>query len=153
VIVTATPAGGGAPDVIVIVAEADFVPSLTEVAINVTVAGVGIALGPVYVTATPEALVVADSIPHPPAVAHDAAHVTPFAALSLLTVAVKLCDALIATDALVGATATETPTGVVPPSSVELDPPPHPPKTPINASDIPAPNKISPTRRARTRIT
>jgi hypothetical protein len=74
----------------VIVADADFVPSVTDVAISATVAGLGTAAGAVYVTAVPEALVVADNDPQPFAVVHDNAHVTPFAVLSLLTVAVKL---------------------------------------------------------------
>jgi hypothetical protein len=143
--------GGGPLDVIVIAADADFVPSLTDVADSVTVAGLGTAAGAVYVIAVPEALVVADSAPHPPAVAHEAAHVTPFAALSLLTVAVKLCVALVATDAEAGVTVTDTP--VLPPPP-ELDPPPpHPPKIATAASDIAAAKKIPPTRRARTRIT
>ena len=140
-IVTATPVGGGPLEVIVTVADADFVPSLTDVAVSVTVAGLGTAAGAVYVTAAPEALVVADSDPHPPAVAHEAAHVTPFAALSLLTVAVKLCVAFGATDAVVGVTATEMP--VLPPPP-ELDPPPHPPKFAVAASAIAAAKKIPP---------
>jgi hypothetical protein len=135
----------------VIVADADFVPSLTDVAVNVTVAGLGTVPAAVYVIPVPEALVVADSDPHPPAVAQDAAHVTPFAALSLLTVAVKLCVALVATDAVVGVTATAT--GVVPPPPPELDPPPHPPKIVMPASDIATAKKIRPTRCERTRIT
>jgi hypothetical protein len=152
--VTATPVGGGPLDVIVIAADADFVPSLTDVAVSVTVAGLGTAVGAVYVTAAPEAPVVADSAPHPPAVAHDAAHVTPFAAVSLLTVAVKLCVALVATDAVVGVTATVIAGGVVPPPPPELDPPPpHPPKIATAASDIAAAQKIPPTRCACTRIT
>ena len=154
-IVTPTPVGGVPPEVIVIVAEADFVPSLTDVAVNVTIAGFGNAAAAVYVIAVPEALDVADSVPHPPAVAHDAAHVTPFAALSLLTVAVKLCVALVATDAVVGVTVTETGCVAPPPPSPtpELDPPPHPPKIAVPASDIAAAKNIRPTRCERTRIT
>ena len=139
--VTATPVGGGPLEVIVIVADADFVPSLTDVAVSVTVAGLGTAAGAVYVTAAPEAPVVADSAPHPPAVAHEAAHVTPFAALSLLTVAVKLCVAFGATDAVVGVTATEMP--VLPPPP-ELDPPPHPPDSPLPPALSPQPKKSRP---------
>jgi hypothetical protein len=67
----------------------------------------------------------------------------------LLTVAVKFCVALVATDAAAGVTDTEIP--VAPPP--ELDPPPHPPKIAITASDIAAAKKIPPTRCARTRIT
>jgi hypothetical protein len=126
----------------VIVAEADFVPSLTAVAVNVTVPGLGTAAGAVYVIAVPEALVVADNDPHPLAVAHDAAHVTPFAALSLLTVAVKLCVALGATDAVVGDTVTAITAGVDPPSPDEFDPPPHPSNNPIPTIEIAAPNRI-----------
>jgi hypothetical protein len=133
----------------VIVAEADFVPSLTDVAVNVTVAGFGTVEGAVYVIAVPEALVVADNDPHPPAVAHAAAHVTPFAALSLLTVAVKLCVALVATVAVVGATVTAP--AVAPP--LVLAPPPHPPNSTIPATEIAAPNKNPNTSRVGTRIT
>jgi hypothetical protein len=150
-IVTATPAGGGSPAVTVIVAELDFVPSVTAVAVSVTVAGLGTAAGAVYVTGAPEALVVADNAPHLFAVAHDAAHVTPFAALSFATVAVKLCVALVATDAVVGEIVTAI-TGVIPPSA-ELDPPPHPANIPIAAGNIAATNKILQTRHAHTRIT
>jgi hypothetical protein len=153
VIVTLTPVGGGPAAVTVIVADADFVPSLTDVAVSVTVAGLGTVAGPVYVTAVPDALLVGDTAPHAPAVAHDAAHVTPFAALSLLTVAVKLCVPLAATDAVAGATVTVIPGIVVPPSPAVLDVPPHPPKTTIPAAEIAAANKIPPTRCARTRIT
>jgi hypothetical protein len=145
----------GAPDVIVIVADADFVPSLTDVAINVAVAGFGTAAGAVYVTALPEALVVADNEPHPFAVAQDNAHVTPFAALSLLTVAVKLCVPPTATDAVVGATVTPIAPGVVPASPDVLELPPHPTRIPIPATKIPAANRNRnpPTRRAGARIT
>jgi hypothetical protein len=118
----------------VIVAEADFVPSLTDVAVSVTVAGFGTVPGAVYVIAVPDALVVADSDPHPPAVAHDAAHVTPFAALSLFTVAMKFCVALGATVADVGDTATAI---AVPPPLVELDPP-HPTISPAPTTEIAA---------------
>jgi hypothetical protein len=134
----------------VTVAELDFVPSETEVAVSVTVAGLGTAAGAVYVTLDPDALVVADSDPHPPAVAHAAAHVTPFAAVSFATVAVKLCVALVATDAVAGDTVTATP--VVPPS-LELDPPPHPASIPTAAGKIAKPNKVLQTRHAHTRIT
>jgi hypothetical protein len=150
VIVTPTPTGA-VP--IVTVAEADFVPSLIDVAVNVTVAGLGTAAGAVYVIAVPEALVVADNDPHPPAVAHDATHVTPFAALSLLTVAVKLCVALGATVAVVGATVTAIPEGADPPSPDAVDAPPHPPKITDAAIVIATANKIRSTPSARTRIT
>jgi hypothetical protein len=133
VMVTLTAAGGGPAAVIVIVGDADFVPSVNDVAVNVTVGGFGTALGAVYVIAVPEALVMADSDPHPPVVTHEADQVTPFAAVSLLTVAVKLFVALVAINAVVGDTATTIATGVVPRSPDELDPPPHPFKSPIPA--------------------
>ena len=50
--------------VIVRVAAADFVPSVTDVAVAVTIAGLGTAAGAVYVTATLEPLVEVDSVPH-----------------------------------------------------------------------------------------
>jgi len=143
----------GVPDVTVIVADADFVPSLTDVAVRVTVAGLGTAAGAVYVIAVPEALVAADKDPQPFAVAQEAAQVTPFAALSLLTVAVKFCVPFVAIDAVVGDTVTAIPEGVVPPSPVEPDPPPHPLKSPIPATEIATANKFLHTRCARTRIT
>ena len=49
--------------VTVIVAAADLVPSATEVAVRVTVAGDGTFAGAVYVMAVPEALEVAESVP------------------------------------------------------------------------------------------
>src|ERR1700684_2348868 len=149
-IVTLTPAGGGPPDVTVIVSDGDFVPSLTDVAVSVNVAGLGTASGAVYVTAAPDALLNADKDPQPPAVAHDAAHVTLFTAVSLLTVAVKLCVPFVATDAVVGATVTAITVDPPPPL---LDPPPHPPKRPTPVTEIAAANRIRPTRCARTRIT
>ena len=151
-IVTLTPATG-VPDVTAIVADADFVPSLTEVAVSVTVAGLGTAAGAVYVTAAPDALLVGDNAPHPFAVAHDAAHVTPFAAVSLLTFAVKLCVPFVATAAVVGATVTPIAAGVVPPVPVVLDPPPQPPRSPIPIIEITAANAIRPTRCVDTGIT
>jgi hypothetical protein len=133
VIVTLTTGGGGPAAAIVIVADADFVPSVTDVAVSVTVGGFGTALGAVYVIAVPEALVVADSDPHPAAVAHEADQVTPFAAVSLLTIAVKLFVALVPTDAVVGDTATTIAIGLFPPSPDELDAPPHAFKSPLPA--------------------
>jgi hypothetical protein len=124
-IVTPTPPTG-AVALIVIVADADFVPSATDVAAIVTVAGLGTVPGPVYVTAVPDALVVAESEPQLLAVAQESDHVTPLLALSFETVAVKLVAAFTATVAVVGvmltATAFEPPPGGV----VVLEPPPHP---------------------------
>ena len=79
--------------VTVMVAEADFVPSATEVAFKVTVAGVGTLPGAVYVTAEPEALVVGETVPHavPLQPVPVTVQVTPLFAESLPTVAVKAC--------------------------------------------------------------
>jgi hypothetical protein len=88
------------------VADADFVASATLVAVSVTVEEDGSDKGAVYVRPVPEALAVADNVPHPFGVAHDAAHVTPFAALSLLTVAVNICWCALATLAVCGVTET-----------------------------------------------
>ena len=91
--VTATTiAGGGAVGAeIVIVAVEDFVLSVTEVAVNVTVGGVGAAAGAAYSMVAPDAPEIAPQVeplqPWP-----DNAHVTPLFWVSLLTAAVKLCD-------------------------------------------------------------
>jgi hypothetical protein len=60
----------------VIMAAADFVPSATEVAVRVTVAGLGTLDGAVYVMAPPE---VGESVPHalPLQLVPDKLHVTP----------------------------------------------------------------------------
>jgi hypothetical protein len=50
--------------VTVIAAATDFMVSVTEVAVSVTVAGVGTLAGAVYVTAAPEALVAGATVPH-----------------------------------------------------------------------------------------
>ena len=93
----------------VIVAVPVFVPSATDVAVNVTVAGDGTVAGAVYVIATPDALVVADSAPHvaPEHPVPASVQFTPLFCASLLTVAVKFCVKLTVTVAVVGATATE----------------------------------------------
>jgi hypothetical protein len=77
--------------VTVIVALEDFVVSATEVAVRVTVAGLGTFAGPVYVIGVPEALVAVDSVPqaaplHP---APESAQLTPLFAESFVTVAVN----------------------------------------------------------------
>ncbi len=61
VIVTLTPP---AVDPIVMVAIADFVVSATDVAVNVTTAGLGATAGAVYTIGVPEALVADDKLPH-----------------------------------------------------------------------------------------
>jgi hypothetical protein len=86
--VTAIAVGAAAT---VIVADADFVPSATEVAVSVTVAGLGTFAGAVYVIGVPEALAAADSVPqvapvHPAA---ESDQLTPLLAESFVTVAVK----------------------------------------------------------------
>ncbi|HXM16188.1 MAG TPA: hypothetical protein VN933_13175 [Candidatus Eremiobacteraceae bacterium] len=121
--VTETPAGG-ADEPIVIVAEADFVPSLTDVAAIVTVAGFGVVAGAAYVTAVPDALEVAETEPHPFAVAQESAHVTPLFALSLETVAVNICVFPTTTVAVTGVTL--TPIGGEPPPPLVVELPPQP---------------------------
>jgi hypothetical protein len=73
------------------VAVADFVASVTEVAVRVTVPE-GTEAGAVYVIEAPDALLAADSVPHvaPLQPAPESAQVTPLFALSFITVAVKL---------------------------------------------------------------
>jgi len=75
--------------VIVIVADADLVLSVTEVATTVTVLLVGIAAGAVYVVAALLAVAVGLKLPHAelPQVTD---HVTPAFALSLVTTATRL---------------------------------------------------------------
>jgi hypothetical protein len=105
--------GPDVPAEIVIVAAALFVASRTEVAVTITVAGVGTLLGAIYVIAVPEALVVPDKVPHvaPLQPAPLSVHVTPLFCASFATVAVKLCPCPVCTVAAVGATL--TPTAVV----------------------------------------
>jgi hypothetical protein len=63
-----------------------------EVAVSATVAGLGSVDGAEYVTAAPDAVLVAESVPHvaPLQPAPDNDHVTPLVAASFVTVAVKL---------------------------------------------------------------
>lgn len=90
----------------VIVAEAVFVPSVTEVAVSVTVGDVGTLAGALYVT---EVVVTLVSVPQvgvqtpPPC---ESAQVTPALAGSFEAVAVKFCVVLITTVADVGETET-----------------------------------------------
>jgi hypothetical protein len=95
--------------VTVIVAVPFFVPSVTEVAVSVTLAGTGTLLGAVYVIAAPEALEGADKVPHvaPLQPVPESAQVTPLFCESFVTVAVKFCVSPVCTLALVGATLTE----------------------------------------------
>ncbi len=74
----------------VMVAALFFDVSVTDVAVRVTVAGVGTAAGAVYVIATPELLDAADIAPHvaPLHPVPESAHVTPWASASFVTVAV-----------------------------------------------------------------
>jgi hypothetical protein len=100
--------------VMVTVAAADFVPSATDVAVAVTVAGFGTVAGAVYVTATPEPLVELDSVPqlaplHP---APDSVQLKPLFWESFWTVAVSVCPWPCSTDAVEGETATEIAAGV-----------------------------------------
>jgi hypothetical protein len=139
--------GGGA--VMVIVADADLVPSLTDVANTVTFEVLGTEAGAVNVTAAPDAPVVADSEPQPFGVAHETAQLTPFARESFATVAVNSCVVAATTDADVGDTTTEIGCDVEPPFPDEFEPP-HP-KSPIPIKII-APNGNGQTR-ASARIT
>ena len=79
----------------VIVAEADFVVSVTEVAVTVTVLGVGIAVGAVYVVGAPLAVPVGLKEPHGE-VPQVTVQLTPL--LSLVTTAVRLAVAPVASD-------------------------------------------------------
>lgn len=74
-----------------IVVAAVFVTSATEVAVTVTVAGLGTVLGAVYVTGAPLALLDGNTLPHaaPVQPAPDTAQVTPLFAESFVTVAVN----------------------------------------------------------------
>jgi len=89
------------------------------------------------VTATPEALLAAESVPHAAAVhpAPDSPQLTPLFALSFATVAVNACVCPVCTDAVVGATVTDI-AGVgvgSEPLGLEVElapPPPQPPNNP-----------------------
>jgi hypothetical protein len=77
----------------VIVAGTDFVVSATDVAVMVTAPGFGKLPGAEYVTAVPDALVVAESVPHaaPVQPAPESFQLTPLFCVSLVTVAVNFC--------------------------------------------------------------
>jgi hypothetical protein len=96
--------GGGGTTVIVVTAL--LLPSATDCAVAVTVAGEGTAPGAVYVIAAPEALDALESVPqvapeHPAPVS---VHVTPLFNGSFCTVALRLCVWLVCTDTAVGFT-------------------------------------------------
>ncbi len=88
---------GGAVAVIVIVADADFVLSVTEVAVTVTVAGVGTALGAVKVVDEPLAVAVGLKLPHCE-LPHVRVQATPPFLVSLLTEAAMLVVVLMTID-------------------------------------------------------
>jgi hypothetical protein len=79
--------GGGVVDVMVIDADADLVVSVTEVAVIVTEAGVGTALGAVYVAVPPLAVNTGLIVPHDE-LPQLTFQVTPALLVSLLTVAI-----------------------------------------------------------------
>jgi hypothetical protein len=81
----------------VMVAEADFVGSVTEVAVTVTVLGVGIAVGAVYVVGAPLAVPVGLKEPHGE-VPQVTVQLTPPFLLSLVTTAVRLAVAPVTSD-------------------------------------------------------
>ena len=128
--VTAIVAAGAA--VIVIVTVADFVPSATEVALSVTFDGLGTAGGVVYVTVAPEALELAERVPHvaPLHPAPASIQLTPLALLSFATVAVNVAACPVCTEAVVGEMVTEIEgvagVGVGAATGVLAEPPPHP---------------------------
>jgi hypothetical protein len=74
--------------VMVMVAEAVFVESVTEVAVTDTVAGLGAEAGAVYFVAVPLVVEAAEKLPHC-ALPQVTDHFTPAFALSLLTTAVR----------------------------------------------------------------
>ena len=73
----------------VMVAEADFVESVTEVAVIATVAGLGAVVGAVNLVAAPLAVVAVEKLPHCE-LPQLTVHLTPAFALSLPTTAVRL---------------------------------------------------------------
>jgi hypothetical protein len=79
--------GGGAVDVMVIDADTDLVLSVTEVAVIVTAAGVGTALGAVYVADPPLTVDAGLTVPHDE-LPQLTFQVTPALLVSLLTTAI-----------------------------------------------------------------
>ena len=96
--------------VIVIVVTAVLLASATDCAVRVTVAGEGALDGAVYVMPAPDALELADSVPHvaPEHPVPVRAHVTPLFSGSFVTVAETLRVCPICNDALTGLTAIVT---------------------------------------------
>jgi hypothetical protein len=96
--------------VTVIVAVAFTAPFATEVAVNVTVAGVGTAAGALYVTAAPDALDVGVTLPQlaPLQPAPESVQVTPLFCATPATAAANACVLLVATLAVAGDTVTVT---------------------------------------------
>jgi hypothetical protein len=80
-----------------IVAEADFVESVTEVAVTVTVAGLGTEPSAVNLVAAPLVVEGAEKLPHCP-LPQETDHLTPPFALSLLTTTVRLAAEPASTD-------------------------------------------------------
>jgi hypothetical protein len=95
--------------VIVIPAVPTFVPSATEVAVSTTTAGLGTLPGAMYVSAAPDALLAAETVPHvtPLHPAPDRVQVTPLFELSWATVAENDWLWPTGTDEVAGDTATE----------------------------------------------
>jgi hypothetical protein len=96
--------------VIVIAVVAVLLPSATDCAVRVTVAGDGAVAGAIYVMPAPDALELADSVPHvvPEQPLPVSAHVTPLFSGSFVTVAETLRVCPICTDAVTGLTAIVT---------------------------------------------
>jgi hypothetical protein len=116
----------------VIVAPADLVESETDVAVSAIVPD-GTAAGAAKTTVAPELLDVGAILPHvaPEQPVPLSDHVTPFAALSFVTVAAKLAVCPTCTDADEGETETESGIGVgeLCAGSDGAAPPPHPTHT------------------------
>ena len=100
--------------VIVMVAAADLVPSEIDVAVRDTAAGAGTFAGALYVTAAPDALELADSVPQaaPLQPVPDKAQFTPLFCVSFCTVAVKFWRPPVGTLTGVGDTLTTIAPGV-----------------------------------------
>lgn len=89
------------------VAETDFVESATEVAVTVTLAGLGTVPGAEYWVAVPLVVEVAERLPHC-GLPHATDHLIPPFALSLLTTAVRLdIEPVLTEEGAAGLNATE----------------------------------------------